>query len=366
MRSLWKPGVEPMVSSPTGTTSREASGLRRSGQTQDALVLGLWLVIAVVGLASVDGDATNFAWQLPKFGLIAIPDTLAALSAALAYSFFPRRLLSGIRPLNRFVFVIAALNAYGIIRGRFADLRHFGSFGGELRISTFTCLVAYLAYLAVASNHKNFLRLGGVMLAALLFRSAYEEVAFGTGRDVYQGILCATFVVAFFAYGLHKGGKAGWIGLPAAVLSVFLASSTRRTPIVIIIIGLILVLIVFNVSKSARLSTKIASLTVVGGAILAAAWLNYAVLNGQLVNRLESISLDQSNQVGTSNWEHRLELEQGLELALNAPILGYGTATGLPNRYLANRVGDDVPVHSPYLHSWLRYGIGGLLAYTFL
>jgi hypothetical protein len=68
---------------------------------------------------------------------------------------------------------------------------------------------------------------------------------------------------------------------------------------------------------------------------------------------------------GSSNYEHLMDVVEGLFVIRQHPILGAGMGTDVPGRTLG-KYGSMIPFHSPHLHSWIRLTLIGVLAYVAL
>src|SRR3569833_9018 len=138
-------------------------------------------------------------------------------------------------------------------------------------------------------------------------------------------MISATVAVTFHAYCAYIPGALVGFVIPVGFLDLCLASSSRRTPILILIAGTSLTVLVIlfgtKLSSRVRAATLITSIALVIGTVL----FDETVLNGQLTERVSSLSLEQSNIPETSNFEHLLDEVESFALALKAPLLGYGT-----------------------------------------
>jgi len=66
-----------------------------------------------------------------------------------------------------------------------------------------------------------------------------------------------------------------------------------------------------------------------------------------------------------SDYEHLMDILDGVRLIGESPIMGIGMGVEAPDRYL-NRYGWDTPFHSPLIHTWVRLGIVGFLMYCWM
>ncbi len=329
-----------------------------------------WALVAIsslVCLASSDTHSLgeNSPLVLPKVGIFAVPDSLAFLTlvgACMLPSFMTLFRVND--TLRRFAYCCLLLVLWGVIRGFMVNFDHVPGIGPEARGLFFTCSIMALASALMFYRRARAMLIIKILGVVACVRCFIEWVIYGSVVDVSHGMLCAATAVVLHGYIVQRKGKAWWLLPLPCLLDVFVLTSQRRTPMIILAVGLAAMLLIL-VSRRATLSTRIGAMCLLLAIVAGAVMLDRTLLEGQLESRLESLSLRESRLRGTSNWEHLHDAEDALELIERSPILGYGTGSLFPNRILSY-AGDDVPFHSPYLHSWVRFGIFGLVAYLFL
>jgi O-antigen ligase len=329
-----------------------------------------WALIGIstlVSLASADTHSLgeNQILILPKLGILAIPDSMALLTligACMLPSFIALFWLNN--TLRQFAYCCVLLVLWGAVRGYMVNFDHVPGIGPEARGLFFTCSIMALASALMFYRRDRAILIVTVLGVFECVRCSVEWVVYGAVVDVSHGMMCAATAVVLHAYIVQRRGRAWWLLPLPGLLDVFILTSQRRTPMIILGVGLVAMLLIL-VSRKATASTRVGATCLLLFVVAGAAMLDRTFLDGQLESRLGSLNLRESRLRGTSNWEHLHDAEDALDLIERSPILGYGTGTLFPNRVLSY-AGDDVPFHSPYLHSWVRFGLSGLLAYVCL
>jgi hypothetical protein len=342
------------------TTKIASKAARRSS----LVFMGLIAIAVVANISSVDSAGVNDdPLQLPRFGLIDLPGALAF--AALLWGLWSlkvSRFMATVPSLSRICMISAIAVPIGILLGTLNRLPHLGFVGPEARGLFFACAVMVVSGVSIFYKPERFQTLVWVLVLSAAGRAIIEWL-FLDFHDDYQGILGALIAVTTQFYALKSAGKRLWLLIPAAFLDVAILLSTRRTPVLILGLGIVLSSATVVLSrKSAALSRVVATFLSVA-LIIAIFAIDQNLLNGQLTDRLTSIDPKMASLPGTSNYEHLKEMEECSNLAFASPILGYGTGTVIPGRTI-DRAGDMIPIHSPHFHSWLRFGLFGLLSYV--
>lgn len=261
----------------------------------------------------------------------------------------------------------------GSITARFSDYSLPSLVGPELRGLYSFCIVSLVAYGLLSKGKVRVWHVPAIVLSCLLVRAAYELILIEGQHyfknslilDMSQLIFMAVLGVTALSLSFVNVGyeRAKYVAL-FLLLLILVSLGFRRTPMLVFIGGAFMFMFTIIFSRGALSVRRIATIIALpaGGAGLL--WFDFALLDGRYSERLLSITEFDAVE-GTSNYEHLQDFYDAFNVIAVNPFLGAGLGTSIPGRILSS-YGENIPFHSPYLHSWVRFGILGLISYIAL
>lgn len=271
------------------------------------------------------------------------------------------------------IVTIIFLNFLGFTIGRFGDFRVTSLLGPEVRGLFSFALSTYIFYWLLSKSRIALPLLINTIILFVIIRSLYElfflqgAFYFENSRilDMSQLIFIATFAVLMMGLVVSFNSKirnAYSLLLILFVIMVFLGF--RRTAMIITFGGIITTSLFIIISQKSSFNKIFIVLISLFTLSFSAIYIDKMIFDGKYSERIVSV-VDFDAVEGTSNYEHLADANDALNVIRNHPITGAGLGTTIPGRILAN-YGEDIPFHSPHLHSWVKFGIFGLIAYLSL
>lgn len=189
---------------------------------------------------------------------------------------------------------------------------------------------------------------------------------FGIGLHLYYGYVpvfngpsIGLFVQTFsLAVALQLSGLRKWpLAAVSALSFVMVLISLRRTYWAELLIVAALLVLSAHLRYRWSLSWFLA-VAAVGLMTLDPPWLSHYLLRFRSLN-----PFDFGNPLGTTNEDHVNDLRDAWRVIRDNPLWGYGLGRPYLTHYSSGWKEESWGVHNSLLHVWVRYGLGGLIAY---
>lgn len=269
-----------------------------------------------------------------------------------------------------FLTVLFLLVFLGALYGRIGPYKLTSLVGAEVRGLYGFAVITYGTYWLLSRSRLSIDLIINTILLFVILRSMYEmlflkgEFYFENSLilDMSQLIFLAVLSLMLTSLLLLRRFRiSAFYYFCLMSFIVMIAIGFRRTPMVIMIGGIILLSFFLAISNRMSIKTLIGRLILLSFVATGMVFTDTQYFDGKYSERLLSITEFDSVE-GTSNFEHLADKNDAILVISNNPIFGAGLGTVIPNRILSS-YGDDIPFHNPYFHSWIKLGLMGFIAY---